>query len=645
MKASTRRRRRVFPLARRLHHQPRLAHRGAGGHGDDRRDDGVHRPRRVRALSALRRERPRASPAQIESAAGALRPAPALQDAAARRRGAQRRSTARSGTSRPSAPAGASGTSPGLAGAGAGRHRLHAVARHARGDGAPRRPRTPHRPLLKLKLGGEGDIGRLEAVRARRARAPGSSSTPTRAGPPRSTPRSRPALVRLGVELVEQPLPAGADEALAEIDRGRCRSAPTRAATTAPRWPALAGKYDMVNIKLDKTGGLTEALALRPTPREAAGLRDHGRLHGRLEPRHGAGGAARAGRGARRPRRAAAAGARPRRIRCVYDAAGVHPPDAGALGVSMSRIVYVNGDYLPEEEAKISVFDRGFLFADGGLRGDRACSTASSSTSPATCARLHRSLGELEMPAPASDAEIEAIHRELVARNAPRPRAWSTCRSPAAPPTATSPIRRSRRRASCSSPRRGRSPTRPAAARRHQGRSPSPTSAGRGATSRRCSCSRRRCARCWRRRPASDDAWLVEDGFVTEGTSNNAWIVTARRRHRHPRPLERRSCTASPAPRCCAYAREAQMRVEERPFTLAEAQRARPRPSSPPPRPSSRRWSRSTARPVGDGRPGPVTRRLRELYLAESRRARHLTRAWTRGRLRRYHPGQGGRPR
>ncbi len=119
-----------------------------------------------------------------------------------------------------------------------------------------------HRPILKLKLGGEGDMGRLEAVR-------------------RGAPRTRLvvdanegwtadlyaalalALVRLGVEVVEQPLPSGDDEALAEVERvlpvcadESCHDRATLA--------GLAGKYDMVNIKLDKAGGLTEALKLRP---------------------------------------------------------------------------------------------------------------------------------------------------------------------------------------------------------------------------------------------------------------------------------------------------------------------------------------------------------------------------------------------
>lgn len=129
--------------------------------------------------------------------------------------------------------------------------------------------RQAGRPLLKIKLGGAGDLDRLRAVRA---------------GAPRSriivdanegwTPEGyaalAPALVELGVEMVEQPLPAGADEALA----GMARPLPVCADESChdrASLAGLAGKYDMVNIKLDKTGGLTEALALRAAA-EAAGF-------------------------------------------------------------------------------------------------------------------------------------------------------------------------------------------------------------------------------------------------------------------------------------------------------------------------------------------------------------------------------------
>ncbi len=107
-----------------------------------------------------------------------------------------------------------------------------------------------------------------------------------------------PHLVRLGVALVEQPLPAGDDEALAGIDR----PVPVCADESCHDRASLAhlrGKYDVVNIKLDKTGGLTEALALRDAALDR-GLRRDGRLHGRLVAGHGArdaGSTARAGDG------------------------------------------------------------------------------------------------------------------------------------------------------------------------------------------------------------------------------------------------------------------------------------------------------------------------------------------------------------
>ena len=117
------------------------------------------------------------------------------------------------------------------------------------------------RPLLKIKLGTPDDMARLEAVR-------------------RGAPDSRiivdanegwsaevyadlaPHLIRLGVQMVEQPMPAGADDMLGEIARPLpvCADESCHDRTSLP---ALRGKYDMVNIKLDKTGGLTEALALK----------------------------------------------------------------------------------------------------------------------------------------------------------------------------------------------------------------------------------------------------------------------------------------------------------------------------------------------------------------------------------------------
>lgn len=129
--------------------------------------------------------------------------------------------------------------------------------------------RQAHRPLLKIKLGTPADMPRIEAVR-------------------RGAPRSRlivdanegwtpevyadlaPHLLRLGVAMVEQPLPAGADQALSEMARPLPVCA-DESAHAADSLADLVGRYDLVNLKLDKTGGLTEALRARDAAR-ALGL-------------------------------------------------------------------------------------------------------------------------------------------------------------------------------------------------------------------------------------------------------------------------------------------------------------------------------------------------------------------------------------
>ena len=125
--------------------------------------------------------------------------------------------------------------------------------------------REAARPLLKIKLGGEGDLERLEAVRAGAPNA-GIVVDANEGWTVESYAEIAPTLLRLGVQMVEQPLPAGEDEALAEIERPLPVCADESCHTSASL-PDLKGKYDMVNIKLDKTGGLTEALKLRDAAR------------------------------------------------------------------------------------------------------------------------------------------------------------------------------------------------------------------------------------------------------------------------------------------------------------------------------------------------------------------------------------------
>jgi D-alanine transaminase len=282
----------------------------------------------------------------------------------------------------------------------------------------------------------------------------------------------------------------------------------------------------------------------------------------------------------------------------------------------MSRIVYVNGDYLPEEEAKVSVFDRGFLFADGvyevtSVLDGKLLDFAGHAK------RLQRSLDELEMANPVTEEELLEIHRELVKRNgvedglvylqvtrgsADRDFAYPKDAKPtlvlftqSKPGLADSPVAKVGLKViSLPDIRWGRRDIKTV-----QLLYPS---MGKMAA----------------KKAGADDAWMIEDGFVTEGTSNNAYIVKGKRlitRHLGNEILH--GITRAAVLRC---AREAQMEVEERAFTLDEAKTAD----------EAFITSATTfVMPVveidgvklGDGTPGPVTKRLREIYLEESRKA------------------------
>lgn len=126
-----------------------------------------------------------------------------------------------------------------------------------------------HRPILKIKLGTPDDMPRLEAVRAGAPRATILIDA-NEGWTPEIYTDLAPHLLRLGVALVEQPLPAAADDLLSEIPHPIPICADESAHDRASL-PALRGKYDMVNLKLDKTGGLTEAL-LMTTEARAAGF-------------------------------------------------------------------------------------------------------------------------------------------------------------------------------------------------------------------------------------------------------------------------------------------------------------------------------------------------------------------------------------
>jgi L-Ala-D/L-Glu epimerase len=125
--------------------------------------------------------------------------------------------------------------------------------------------RHAHRPILKIKLGTPDDMPRLEAVRAG-APAARIIVDANEGWTAEVYADLAPHLLRLGVALVEQPLPAKDDAALLGMERPVPVCADESCHDRASL-PSLRGKYDMVNIKLDKTGGLTEALKLRDAAR------------------------------------------------------------------------------------------------------------------------------------------------------------------------------------------------------------------------------------------------------------------------------------------------------------------------------------------------------------------------------------------
>ncbi len=285
----------------------------------------------------------------------------------------------------------------------------------------------------------------------------------------------------------------------------------------------------------------------------------------------------------------------------------------------MSRTVYVNGEYLPEGEAKVSIFDRGFLMADGvyevtSVLGGKLIDFDGHAV------RLARSLSELDIAQPISHEDLLEVHRELVrlndiedgmiylqiTRGAPGDRDFVFPDPETTPPTivlftqskpglADSPAAKVGIKViSIDDIRWGRRDIKTV-----QLLYPS-------------------MGKMMAKAAGCDDAWLVEDGQVTEGTSNNAYIVKDGRiitRHLSNDILHGITRAA-----VLRFANEAQMHVEERSFTIEEAQSAD----------EAFVTSASTfvmpvveidGAAIGTGKPGAVATRLREIYLEESRKS------------------------
>ncbi|MFU8882805.1 MAG: D-amino-acid transaminase [Rhodobacterales bacterium] len=283
------------------------------------------------------------------------------------------------------------------------------------------------------------------------------------------------------------------------------------------------------------------------------------------------------------------------------------------------RTVYVNGDYLPETEAKVSIFDRGFLMADGvyevtSVLGGKLIDFEGHRV------RLERSLNELDMEKPATFDELLEIHRELVRLNGidegmiylQITRGSAGDRDFVFPDTATT------------------KPTLVLFTQNKPGLANSPAAkTGIKIISIEDIRWGRRdiktvqllypsMGKMMAKKAGCDDAWMVEDGAVTEGTSNNAYIVKGNRII--TRQLSHDILHGITRAAVLRFAREAQMEVEERPFTIQEAQDADE---------AFITSASAFVMPVveidgvalGNGTPGPVAARLREIYLDESLKA------------------------
>lgn len=285
----------------------------------------------------------------------------------------------------------------------------------------------------------------------------------------------------------------------------------------------------------------------------------------------------------------------------------------------MTRIVYVNGDFLPEGEAKVSIFDRAFLMADAVYEVTSVLD-GKLIDFPGHLARLQRSLDALEIRNPLGEDEWLAIHRALVEKNAikegliylqvsrgaPGDRDFAfpdpeTCTPTVVLFTQDKPGLADSAQAkagikviSIEDIRWGRRDIKTV-----QLLYPS-------------------MGKMMAKKAGCDDAWMVEDGAVTEGTSNNAYIVRGGKII--TRQLSNDILHGITRAAVLRFAAEAQMEVEERPFTIAEAQAA------------DEAFITSASAfvlpvveidgaAVGSGKPGPVAARLREIYLEEKRKA------------------------
>jgi D-alanine transaminase len=280
----------------------------------------------------------------------------------------------------------------------------------------------------------------------------------------------------------------------------------------------------------------------------------------------------------------------------------------------MSRIAYVAGQYLPHRQAAVHIEDRGFQFADG-VYEVIAVNRGHLVDEAAHLARLHRSLAELRIAAPVGDAALKIIIREIIRRNdvdtgivylqvtrgaAPREHAFPK----AATPTLVVTARRSRP----PDPRLGEAGIRVITI---------PDIRWQRCDIKSVALIANVLGKQRAREQGAYEAWQVDRaGEITEGTSTNAWIVTA-----DGTVVTRAADSAilNGVTRLAIFdiIRREGYQLVERPFTLTEAKAAR------------EAFLTSTTAdllpvvriddtPVGEGRPGPLGQKLRAAYLAHA---------------------------
>ena len=284
------------------------------------------------------------------------------------------------------------------------------------------------------------------------------------------------------------------------------------------------------------------------------------------------------------------------------------------LGDVTMRIVYLNGDYLPENEAKVSIFDRGFLMADGVYEVTSVLD-GKLLEFEGHLKRLERSLSELDMRRPEDFDDLLEIHRELVRVNKveqggvylqitrgvadrdfvyPKDAKPTLCLFTQSKPLLdTDASKNGISVIFADDIRWGRRDIKTV-----QLLYPS-------------------MCKMMAKAAGADDAWLVEDWFVTEGSSNNAYIVMGNKII--TRGLSNDILHGITRASLLKYAKESQMEIEERNFTSEEAKMADEAFIS----------SASTfvmpvvkieGEIIGNGKPGAVSKRLREIYIDESRK-------------------------